>query len=412
MPPLAWGGLIAVAFVCVALLLYIVVPVPPRSNESTRTLLPTEVGKLDVSNSTAELTGIHTPTPTLTDAPTSTPRPIDTYTPTPAPTDTPTSTPKPTNTHTPTPTPTDTPTPKSPYPEGITGRIVFTRNPHGHQDSTHEIYLLELSTGSTRRLTNNSVADWDPDWSPDGEWIAFVSFQLDNYDIWVAQDDGGGQMARIVLPAWDDYPVWSPDGSQIAIASTGVTDGVANSEIFIGSDTGSMRQVTFNIGRDEWPSWAPDGQQLACSSDRDGDMDIYLFTTDGGNIIHWTDDPAYDEQPAWSPDGERIAFIRKIQDTDGDGTLERRDDGDFGNLWIGKVDSSEFRQLTYDNRAADPAWSPDGRYIVFVHGRDTTGDGHVGLDDASDLWVIPVTGGNPIVLLEGPEQDWAPAWTW
>ena len=84
----------------------------------------------------------------------------------------------------------------------------------------------------------------------------------------------------------------------------------------------------------------------------------------------------------------------------------------FGNLWIGKRDGSEFRQLTYDNQDADPAWSPDGSYIVFTHARDTTGDGYVGLDDASDLWVIPASGGDPIVLLEGPEQDWSPDWTW
>jgi Tol biopolymer transport system component len=234
---------------------------------------------------------------------------------------------------------------------------------------------------------------------------------LDNYDIWVMRGDGGGKVARITLPAWDDYPVWSPDGSQIAISSTGVTDNVPNSEIFIGHDTGSMRQVTFNTERDEWPSWAPDGKWLACSSDRDGDMDIYLFTTDGGNITHWTDDSAYDEQPAWSPDGQWLAFIRKTQDTDGSGDLSRRDGGDFGNVWIGRRGGSEFRQLTYDNQSADPAWSPDGRYIVFVHAWDTTGDGHVGLQDASDLWAVPATGGDPIPLTEGPEQDWAPDWT-
>jgi len=54
----------------------------------------------------------------------------------------------------------------------------------------------------------------------------------------------------------------------------------------------------------------------------------------------------------------------------------------------------------------------NGRYIVFTHVRDTTGDGYVGLDDASDLWVIPAAGGDPIVLLEGTEQNWAPDWAW
>jgi len=419
MPGWMWavGGLIVLAMVVgMGTMLGIAImggdrPAPPPVRETPSEVVPTEVvPSKDTQTATVETTPRPTNTPTVPPpTPEETPPPTSTELPPP---DTPTSAPEPTATHTPIPPPTDTPTPESPYPPGITGRIVFTRNPYGHQDSTHEIYLLELSSGNIRRLTNNSVADWDPAWSPDGAWIVFVSFQLNNYDIWVMRGDGSGQTSRVALDAWDDYPVWSPDGSQFAFVSTGVTEGVPNSEVFIGSGTGSTRQVTFNTRRDEWPSWAPDGQWLACSSDREGDMDIYLFTTDGGNIVHWTDGPDYDEQPTWSPDGQWIAFIHKTQDTDGDGGLERRDDGDFGNLWTGRRDGSEFRQLTYDNRAADPAWSPDGRYIVFTHARDTTGDGHVGLDDASDLWVIPASGGDPIVLVEGPEQDWGPDWAW
>jgi Tol biopolymer transport system component len=140
-------------------------------------------------------------------------------------------------------------------------------------------------------------------------------------------------------------------------------------------------------------------------------MDVYLYTADGGNVMKWTDVASYDEQPAWSPDGQWIAFFRKDRDTNGNGRLDRRDDGEYSNLWIGHREGSEFRQLTFDNHAADPAWSPDGRHIVFAHFRDSTGDGWVGLDDASDLWVVPVAGGEPRVLLQGPQQDWAPDWT-
>lgn len=73
---------------------------------------------------------------------------------------------------------------------------------------------------------------------------------------------------------------------------------------------------------------------------------------------------------------------------------------------------SDFREITSDNRAADAAWSPDGRYIVLTCARDSREDGHVGLDDASDLCVIPRTGGTAVHIAEGPEQDWAPDWSW
>lgn len=213
--------------------------------------------------------------------------------------------------------------------------------------------------------------------------------------------NGSNQTNLIHLPAWDEYADWSPDGQRIAFVSTGVTDGVANSEVFIRESDGSIRQITFNTEADEWPSWSPDGQWLANSSRRDGDMNIFLCTPDGGNITRFTDDPAHDEQPAWSPDGGWIAFIRT-----GRGT------GKPGNLWIGSRDTLDFRQLTFDNSVTGPAWSPDGRYIVVAHFWDSSGDGKIGDNDAADLWAIPVGGGQPVVLLEGPERDESPDWTW
>jgi TolB protein len=291
----------------------------------------------------------------------------------------------------------------------LEGRIVFTRNPIGPAIDGNEIYVLDIASGSLTQLTDNQVPDWNPDWSPDGNSIVFTSFMAGNWDIWVMDGDGSGQATRIATPAWDDYPVWSPDGSQLALSTTGMTAGVPNSEIFVGSSSSNIRQVTFNTGKDEWPTWSPDGQWLANSSDRDGDMDIYLSTPDGGSVTQWTDDPGRDEQPDWSPDGEWIVFQRLTEDINRDGALDEYDA--FGNLWIGRRDGSEFRQLTFDHYGAHPTWSPDGEWIVFTHYVDSDEDGQMDPEDASDLWVIPVDGGQPVALTSGREQDWSPDWT-
>ena len=82
-----------------------------------------------------------------------------------------------------------------------------------------------------------------------------------------------------------------------------------------------------------------------------------------------------------------------------------------GDVWIGRTDGSEFRRLTEDGLAANPAWSPDGRYVVFTHFLETTGDGEITREDAADLWAVGVDGGGPYMLTEGSEQDYAPDWT-
>jgi serine/threonine protein kinase len=316
---------------------------------------------------------------------------VDSPTPTPSPT--PAYTEKPTPTPTDTPTPTRTPTPTPRYPSDTTGRIVFTRKSIPWSNNTSEIWLLDLDTDSLTQLTHNNAVDWIPSWSPDGTRIAFTSDREGNYDLWVMSADGSEQKPWITLDAWDEYARWSPDGTRLAFASTGETGGVWNSEIFVAASNTNLRRVTFNTGADEWPSWSPDGRWLACSSD-----------PDGSNITNWTADTAFNEQPAWSPDGEWIAFIRKAQVAPGE-------HADFGDVWIGRRDQSDFHRLTQDGLAVNPAWSPDGQYVVFGHYWDSTDDGEITLEDASNLWAISVGGGESFVLTEGPEQDFAPQWT-
>lgn len=361
------------------------------------------------SGGKAAPTSAPTPSPE-TEAVTVPPEPVDdTETPTPAPHPV-TDTPAPTDTFTPAPTATFTPEPE------YRGRIVFTRVPPDTRDGNFEIFIYDLDEDQIIQLTNNGINEWLPAWSPDGRSIAFSRYRVrsnNDYDIWVMDSDGANDRGEIVIDAWDDYPVWSPDGSEIAFISTGITSDVPNSEVFVSNRAGTLRRLTYNTGRDEWPDWSPDGRRLAVGSNRDGaDYDIYLFDTNGDNVSRWASTGAFEEQPAWSPDGEWLAFIRKDRDTNGNGVLERRDDGDFGDIWIGRVDGSDFRQLTFDRRAADPAWSPDGRYLVFTYVSDSSADGYFGLDDMSELWVVPVAGGEPAPLLRSAFQDTTPDWGW
>ncbi len=127
-------------------------------------------------------------------------------------------------------------------------------------------------------------------------------------------------------------------------------------------------------------------------SDRDGDFDIYVANPDGSGVVNLTnDDPAQerDVTPAWSPDGKRIVW------------MSTRDTGSaIGDLWIMNADGTGKANLTPDGAAVsqrNPSFSPDGKRIVL------TFDDSPGLDDL-DIAVINADG-TGLQRLTDPQAD-------
>ena len=332
--------------------------------------------------------------------PTSPDRPTDTPTPTP----TPTATATPTNEPSDTPTPTKTPPP--PAPDAAFGRMAFTSN----RDGNIEIYVIDLASGNTRRLTNNGANDWLPDWSPDGSTLAFTSNRSGGYDLWTMNSDGSSQRPAVTTDAWDDYARWSPNGRRLALSTTAVTDGVPNSEIFVWRADSGLSQVTRTGAEDQWPDWSPDGRLIYCEGSKgQSNWDLITINADGSSRIVWLGDPTTDVQGTWSPDGNWIAFIRVAGDTNGNGV---RDEQDAGDVWVGRAAGGGLRQLTSGSWVLTPAWSPDSQWIAFTLVRDSNGNGIRDENDQSGIWAVAVGGGDAVPLVQGSYQNGDPSWTW
>ena len=304
--------------------------------------------------------------------------------------------------------PTDTPTPTEPppAPPARFGRLAFSSN----RDGNPEIYVVDLAGGSPVRLTQNNANDWLPDWSPDGTKIVFTSFRTGSYDLWVMRDDGSAQSSYVATGAWDDYPRWAPDGQRISLSTTANTQGVPNSEIFFRRPNGSLQQITSSTAEDQWADWSPDGRIVFTEGYKDSsDWDIYIVNADGSNRTTWLDETSCDLQPAWSPDGNWIAFLRVTSDTNGN---SRIDFEDAGSVWVGRPSGGGLRQLTSGTWAVTPAWSPDSRWIAYARVRDSNSNGRSDPDDAVDIWAVPVDGGDPVPLIQSPNRDGDPSWTW
>ena len=92
-------------------------------------------------------------------------------------------------------------------------------------------------------------------------------------------------------------------------------------------------RLTDDAAQDLFPRWSPDGASIAFTSDRDGDLEIYLIAPDGSDVRQLTDDDGDEWLPAWSPDGTQIAYVseRRGAAHPGDGCRwERRPGGDLG----------------------------------------------------------------------------------
>jgi Tol biopolymer transport system component len=183
-----------------------------------------------------------------------------------------------------------------------TGEIAFVSD----RDKNLEVYAVV--SGETTRITQNSSADFDPTWAPDGSALAFVSRRKGTNDIFARDLSGSGPARRLTPGASDDVnPAWSPDGSAIAYSSNRAN----GYDLWLADpNRARSRRIVHLSGSEFEPTWAPDGSRLAFTRRKGGNYDVYTIRPNGTGLKRLTTNPTEDSQPAWSPDGNEIAFVR------------------------------------------------------------------------------------------------------
>lgn len=129
-------------------------------------------------------------------------------------------------------------------------------------------------------------------------------------DIWTATTDGSEVHRLTVHTARDAYPRFSPDGKWIAFSS----DRYGNMDVFIiPSEGGQPTRLTWHSAGDLVLGWTPDGRRVLFSSNRGERFGAMLYTVDLEGHLPVSAGPDIGVSASYSPDGTRLAFNRKAQ---------------------------------------------------------------------------------------------------
>jgi Tol biopolymer transport system component/predicted Ser/Thr protein kinase len=159
------------------------------------------------------------------------------------------------------------------------GRLVFLQSL-----MDQNLYRAELGgdAGAITKLAATTRRDVEPDVSPDGSRIAFVSDRAGDSEIWVMDTSGTTIPLRLVgVKIAPHHPRWSPDGRYLAFA--GHVSGVSHSDIHVVDAAGGLTQrLTSEASNEEWPTWSADSRWIYFMSDRNGNREIWKVPAGGG----------------------------------------------------------------------------------------------------------------------------------
>ena len=229
-----------------------------------------------------------------------------------------------------------------------------------------DIFIQEID-GKLIQLTNDSFVDLEPDWSPDGNTLAYISDRGGFMNVWL-HDLKSNQSRLLTKQITDDtsYPVWSPDGKKIAYYTQNYMKKWGYGILHIADvATGEVKVANKTVWVPGKPSWSPDGKTVAMMAlkahstrFREGFNNFMLVSLEKDTAILVSPDSdkplgmRVQNGPAWSPDGKTMAYTK-------DGTLWTIPVNMSGEI------SGNARKLT-DELADNLSWTGDSKTIVYI----------------------------------------------
>jgi TolB protein len=214
---------------------------------------------------------------------------------------------------------------------------------------TYQLVVADADGENQRLILESRFPLMSPAWSPDGQWLAYVSFETKRAAVYVQLVRSGERRQVSARAGINGAPAWSPDGRKLALTLGGTS---GNPDIYT-LDLGSqaLTRLTDDPAIDTEPAWAPDGKSIYFTSDRAGSPQIYRVPVQPGEHpkrITFTGN--YNARARISPDGSLLAMV----------TL----DGGY-RIAVQELSSGNVRVLSHGKLDESPSFAPNGATLIY-----------------------------------------------
>ncbi|MTI06768.1 Tol-Pal system protein TolB [Roseibium denhamense] len=265
-------------------------------------------------------------------------------------------------------------------------RIVFVDETGPKDKRVKRLAIMDQDGANIRYLTRGDDLVLTPRFSPTSQEITYMSYGGTDPSVYLLNIETGQREIVGNFPGMTFAPRFSPDGQSVVMS---LQQG-GNANIFkMDLRSRQTTRLTNTAAIDTSPSFSPDGRRIVFESDRGGTQQLYVMGANGGGAERISFGPGRYSTPVWSPRGDLIAFTKQHQ----------------GRFMIGvmRPDGKGERILTEGYHNEGPAWSPNGRVLVFF--RDTPG-----ANGGPQVWTVDLTGYNEL-RLETPAFASDPSWS-
>ncbi len=237
-------------------------------------------------------------------------------------------------------------------------RIAYITLIRGKDNSTkYSLYVADADGYNPQVVLQSAREILSPSWSPDGRYLAYVSFESGSRGesaVYIQEVATGKRQEIAKYPGHNGAPSWSPDGTSLALVISRIkqTDR-SNYDIYTYDlRSRALKRITSDPGIDTYPIWSPDKKYLLFTSDRSGRPQIYRQDLKGGRAERLTFAGAENDRAVISPDGRKVAMVNNS--------------GSGYQIGVLDMETRHFQVLTDGTLDESPSFAPNGSMIIYA----------------------------------------------